>query len=252
MSDPNKETKMSEAVPQEETVQSYKGFDRNLQCRGFQFEIGQTYVHEGKVTACESGFHACAHPLDVFGYYAPAESRYAEVTQAGALSRHVDDSKIASARITIDAEIGIPEVVERAIAWVLGQTKPADSNHSDGDQSASSSTGDQSASSSTGYQSASSSTGNRSASSGTGYRSASSSTGNRSASSVYGERSCATAAGEHGRVMAEKDGCALFLVYRDPDTGDILHAWSGVTGRNGVLAGVWYSLDANGAPVSPS
>ena len=209
-------------APKGKALSTVKGFSRDWTCRGFQFEIGKTYTHDGAVEACESGFHACAYPLDVFCYYAPGESRYAEVTQAGALSRHDSDSKIASARITIDAEIGIPKIVERAIAWVLKQTTPAGGNHSDGDQSASSSTG---------------------------YQSASSSTGDRSASSVHGEKSCAMAAGDGGSVMAERDGCALFLVYRDPSTGGILHAWAGITGRAGVRAGVWYSLGPDGLPV---
>jgi hypothetical protein len=254
-------------VETEEKALTVKGFDRDLSCRGFKFEIGKTYKHDGDVVVCESGFHACEFPLDVFYYYAPGLSRYAEVTQAGELSRHGGDTKIASARITIDAEIGIPKIVERAIAWVLGQAKPTDDNHSTGDRSASSSTGDrsassstgyQSASSSTGYQSASSSTGDRSASSSTGYRSASSSTGyqsassstgDQSASSVHGERSCAMACGERGAVMAARDGCALFLVNRDPNTGAIRHAWAGVTGRGGIRAGVWYRLDDDGVPV---
>ncbi|MCY1283877.1 hypothetical protein D9M69_414170 [compost metagenome] len=67
----------------EEIVIAYKGFDKNLQCRGYQFEIGGTYGHEGKVEACASGFHACEYPLDVLGYYAPAGSRFALIEQSG-------------------------------------------------------------------------------------------------------------------------------------------------------------------------
>ncbi len=85
-----------------ETITAYKGFDQNLQCRGFQFEVGKTYEHQGKVAACESGFHAIAgNPLETFGYYPPGTSRYTDVTQGGVIARHSEDSKVASARITI-------------------------------------------------------------------------------------------------------------------------------------------------------
>jgi len=101
-----------------ETIKSYKGFDKDLKCRGFQYEIGKEYEHDGPVEACKSGFHACEAPLDVFAYYAPATSRYCEVEQSGELSRDGDNSKIASSRIKIGAEIGIPGLVKAQIEWV--------------------------------------------------------------------------------------------------------------------------------------
>ena len=98
-------------------MKTYKGFDKNLQCRGFQYEIGKEYEEE-KAEACNCGFHACERPLDVFAYYAPADSRYCEVEQDGELSKHNDDSKVASTKIKIGAEIGIPGLVKAQIEYV--------------------------------------------------------------------------------------------------------------------------------------
>ncbi|MEH1299369.1 hypothetical protein V7I42_00005, partial [Raoultella ornithinolytica] len=100
-------------------IVTYKGFNKDLQCRGYQFEIGKTYEHKGKVEACDSGFHACECPLDVFGYYPPADSRFAETISFGTIDREEGgDTKIASASITIKAEISLPAFIQRGIEWI--------------------------------------------------------------------------------------------------------------------------------------
>ena len=100
-------------------VMSYKGFDKNLQCRGFQFEVGQTYTHAGAVKVCERGFHACENPWDVLSYYNIADSRFCVVEQSGEIQRHGDDSKIASASITISTELKLPEFVKTCVNWLI-------------------------------------------------------------------------------------------------------------------------------------
>ncbi|WP_284215151.1 DUF7666 domain-containing protein [Pseudomonas aeruginosa] len=206
----------------EEVVTAYKGFKQDLTCRGYQFEIGGTYKHEGEVEACASGFHSCEYPLDVFGYYAPGESRFAIVKASGQLSRHDDDSKIASATLVVEAEISMPTMISRAIDWIMarldssveqtvvGDTasntgyRSAASNTGDysaasntGNRSAASNTGDYSAASNTGNRSAASNTGDYSAASNTGYQSAASNTGNRSAASNTGYQSAASNTGDY-------------------------------------------------------
>lgn len=119
-----------------ETIKSYKGFDKSLKCRDFQYEIGKEYEHDGPVEACKSGFHACEAPLDVFAYYAPATSRYCEVEQSGELSRGGDDSKIASSKIKIGAEIGIPGLVKAQIEWVKSKTHEEGAASATGKESA--------------------------------------------------------------------------------------------------------------------
>ncbi|KSD80014.1 DUF7666 domain-containing protein [Pseudomonas aeruginosa] len=186
----------------EEVVTAYKGFKQDLTCRGYQFEIGGTYKHEGEVEACASGFHSCEYPLDVFGYYAPGESRFAIVKASGQLSRHDDDSKIASATLVVEAEISMPTMISRAIDWIMskvdksiGQTVVGETASNTGYRSAASNTGYRSAASNTGYQSAASNTGYRSAASNTGDYSAASNTGYQSAASNTGDYSAASNTG---------------------------------------------------------
>ncbi|MGP6121112.1 DUF7666 domain-containing protein [Pseudomonas aeruginosa] len=186
----------------EEVVTAYKGFKQDLTCRGYQFEIGGTYKHEGEVEACASGFHSCEYPLDVFGYYAPGESRFAIVKASGQLSRHDDDSKIASATLVVEAEISMPTMISRALDWIMSkvdksveQTVVGETASNTGDYSAASNTGNRSAASNTGNRSAASNTGNRSAASNTGNRSAASNTGDYSAASNTGDYSAASNTG---------------------------------------------------------
>ena len=126
----------------EQPIVAYKGFDKNMQCRGFQYEVGKTYKHNGKVMICDAGFHSCEYPLDVFNYYHPADSRFAVVKASGKLSRHEGDSKVASATLTVEAEIGLPVLVARAVDWVMGKLdKSIEQTLVTGDYSAATNTG---------------------------------------------------------------------------------------------------------------
>ena len=100
---------------------NYKGFDKDLKCRGFQYEIGKEYECAAAV-ACETGFDACERPLDVFPYYPPASSRYCEVEQSGKTDANSGGSKVASTKIKIGAEIGIPGLVKAQIQYVKAHT----------------------------------------------------------------------------------------------------------------------------------
>ena len=137
---------------------AYKAFEADWTCRGFQYELGKTYTHEGPVNLCKAGFHACEYPLDVFNYYPPT-GPVALVEMAGVDPKTDSDSKRASRSITIKAALTIRMLVSAAIEWTLNRCEPAKAAHATGYRSASSATGDQSASSATGYQSASSATG---------------------------------------------------------------------------------------------
>ena len=109
-------------MSEEKKLIAYKGFDKDLKCKGFQYKVGETYEHDGPVKACESGFHACERPLDVFAYYSPAGSRFCVVEQSEEISRDGSDSKAASRKIKIGAEVGIPGLVKAQIEYVKAHT----------------------------------------------------------------------------------------------------------------------------------
>ena len=103
-------------------MKTYKGFDKDLKCRDFQYEIGKEYEVDGDVSVCENGFHACAAPLEVFDYYSPVDSRYCEVEQSWQLDTG-HGSKIASKKIKIGAEIGIKGLVDAHIELIREKTE---------------------------------------------------------------------------------------------------------------------------------
>ncbi|MDJ6145062.1 hypothetical protein LD763_23470 [Salmonella enterica] len=254
-------------------IVTFKGFNKDLKCRDFQFEIGKTFHHDGKVEACGSGFHACECPFDVFSYYSPADSRFAETISFGITDREEDgDTKIASASITIKAELTLPQFIQRGIEWIWSKidksleqqimcgdcsaaTNTGDcsaaTNTGDcsaatntGDCSAATNTGDCSAATNTGYCSAATNTGDCSAATNTGYCSAATNTGNRSAAEVSGSQSVAAAFGIEGKARASEGG-AIVLCYRDED-GELIHIRASKVGENGIMPNTWYQLNEDG------
>ncbi|EJW1598325.1 hypothetical protein N8W86_004619 [Salmonella enterica] len=179
-------------------IVTFKGFNKDLKCRDFQFKIGKTFHHDGKVEACGSGFHACECPFDVFSYYPPAESRYAETISFGVIDREeIGDTKIASASITIKAELTLPQFIQRGIEWIWSKIdKSLEQQIMTGDWSAATNTGNWSAATNTGNQSAATNTGYQSAATNTGNQSAATNTGNRSAATNTGDWSAATNTGD--------------------------------------------------------
>ena len=139
-----------------EVIKSYKGFNKNMTCRGFQYEEGKEYEEE-IVEVCDHGFHVCEYPLDCLNYYYPNESVYHEVEQSGEIQKHNDDTKVASTKIKIGAEISIAGLVKAAIEYTVKRVKK--DAESDEKHGASSATGDYGASSATGTRGASSATG---------------------------------------------------------------------------------------------
>ena len=182
-------------------VKSYKGFNKDMTCRGFQYKEGKEY-ETSKAVVCNEGFHACEHPLDCLGYYPPNTSAYHEVEQTGEFSSDSGsrDSKIASTKIKIGAKLSIAGLVQAAIDFT--KSKTVTMQDATGYKGASSATGYKGASSATGDYGASSATGNCGASSATGYKGASSATGYKGASSATGDYGASSATGTCGASSA--------------------------------------------------
>ena len=224
-------------------ITAYKGFDKNWKCRGYQYTVGETHVHDGKTEACESGLHSCEYPLDVLSYYSPAQLVFALVEASGDLSRKGDDSKIASSRLTVKEELGIAGLVKAAIEYTVSRTKPSKSKkmNTDDVQGAASATGGRSAASATGYKGAASATGDYAAASATGYQVAASATGDFGAASATGDFGAASATGGRSAASATGyQGAASATGYQS--------AASATGGRSAALAtGDYAAASATGA-----
>ena len=107
-------------------MKAYKGFDKNMQCRGFQFEEGKTY-HEDEAELCKRGFHACENPLDVFGYYTPGKnSIYREVElEDVSEERNSDDTKVCAKTIKIGAKLDVAGLCKAHFEYVSARCNPA-------------------------------------------------------------------------------------------------------------------------------
>lgn len=105
-------------------IKSYKGFDKNLRCRGFQYKIGGIYEMDGKIKMCNRGFHACESPFDVFDYYTMIDSRFCEVEQDGNISKEDRGTKICSSKIKIKAELKLADMINLGVEWLKEITSP--------------------------------------------------------------------------------------------------------------------------------
>lgn len=124
----------------------YKGFDKDFKCRDFQYEKGKQYTHKGNIKLCDSGFHFCEYPLDIFGYYAPASSRFAKVEADGVTDETSGDSKRVAKKLKITTELKLDSLVKASVKFILDKVDFANAKESNtSDRSAATNTGDQSA-----------------------------------------------------------------------------------------------------------
>lgn len=217
-------------------MKAYKGFDKDLKCRGFQYEIGKEY-EEKEAEACEKGFHACENPLEVFRYYPPCDgNRYCEVEQDGELSKHGGDSKVASTKIKIGVELGLKGLIQTGVSFILDKVNwKAD---------AATNTDAQSAAVNLGYRSAATNTGDLSAAMNTGDRSAAVNSGTGSAAEVSNGDSVAIVTGYNSKAKAGL-GSAIVIAERGDWNGKtypLNNIKAAIVDGEKIKADTWYTL----------
>ena len=235
-------------MEEKEIIRGYKGFDKKLKCRDFQYEIGKEYFTD-KAVACETGFHFCENPFDVLNYYSPCDdtgtlNRFCEVEGSGDFDKS-ESYKTCCTHLKVKAEIGLQGLIKAGVKFILDRVKWEDNKQSNtGDRSAATNTGDRSAATNTGYFSAATNTGDRSAATNTGYCSAATNTGDRSAACVKGKESIAIVTGKNSKAKGAL-GCWIILTERgewDGDTCPILDVKSFKVDGEAIKADTWYKL----------
>lgn len=171
-----------------ETITGFKGFDKDLKCKGYQYEVGKEFEEKGKIEACSNGFHFCENPFDVLGYYPPTtekgSSRYCIVEGSGNIDRDGDDTKVACSKLHISAEIGLKGIIEAGVRFILDKVNWKDNKESN-----------------------------------TGYRSAATNTGYQSAAEVTGKESIAIVTGKNSKAKGAI-GCWIVLTERGEWNGN--------------------------------
>ena len=109
----------------EKKIIAYKGFDKNLKCRDFQYEVGKEYEMDGDIKCCERGFHACESPLEVFDHYDMLTSRFAEVEQSGEIDKEENTTKVCSSKIKVKAELKLADIINLGVEWIKDVTSPS-------------------------------------------------------------------------------------------------------------------------------
>ena len=213
-----------------EKIIAYKAMDKNMQCRGKQYEVGKTY-HEDKADCCHAGMHACENPLDVLHYYPLKDGpRFFEVECGGNVDKSEEDSKLACTELTVKGELNFAELVKATANAVFNRVKgkePFSSGYS-------------STAGSSGYYSTAGSSGTYSTAGSSGNYSTAAATGAYCRAKAYGKDNVAVANGAHSKARGVL-GCYLVLTEYDND-GNMLWAKMAKVDGAHIKENVWYTL----------
>jgi len=212
------------------SIVCFKAFDDNWKGRGFQFEVGKTYEHKGKVVVCQSGFHAVTVPFDAWNYYEGAKNlaRCSAADPKG----HTEDSKIVTAKLTIEASLTLPEWIKAQASAVVDLCRKAAGALACAPRECAAATGN------SGHAAATGNSGHAAA------------TGDRGHAAATGKHACAFAPGYAGLAMAGETG-AIFLA-EIADDYSIKSVFASKVGESGIKPNVWYVLkDGKPTEVKP-
>ena len=193
-------------------MKAYKGFDKDLKCIGFQYEVGKEY-EEGSAELCKKGFHACENPLDTFRYYGPTDSRYCEVDVDDNGERNSGDSKVCGKHIKIGAEIGLKGVINAGVRFVFDKCESATEENASGES------------------------GNAAAS---GVRGTAVASGKYGTASADGDQCIAVAWGDESRARGKLG--TYIVVSEHDDDGNIIDAKIVRVDGEAVKENTWYTL----------
>ena len=204
-----------------EKIIAYKAMDKNMQCRGKQYEVGETY-HEDKADCCNAGMHACENPFDVLRYYPLRDSpRFFEVECGGSVDKSEEDSKLACTELTVKSEVNFAGLVKATVNAVFNRVKGKEPF----------SIGRYSTAGSSGYSSTAGSSGDYSTAAATGAY---------CGAKADGKDNVAVANGAHSKARGVL-GCYLVLTEYDND-GNMLWAKMAKVDGTHIKENVWYTL----------
>lgn len=220
-------------------MKAYTGFDKDLKCRGFQYEVGKEYEEEN-ASLCKKGFRACENPLDTFRYYAPTDSRYCEVEIEDNGERSSDDSKVCGKHIRIGAEIGLKGVINAGVRFVFDKCESAAEECASGWRGNAAASGESGNAAASGWSGNAAASGESGTAAVTGWHGKASAIGKQCVAVAWGADSLARGAVGNWIVVSERD-----------DDGNIIDAKIVKVDGDTIKADTWYKL-ANGEIVEAS
>ena len=220
-------------------MKAYTGFDKDLKCRGFQYEVGKEYEEEN-ASLCKKGFRACENPLDTFRYYAPTDSRYCEVEIEDNGERSSDDSKVCGKHIRIGAEIGLKGVINAGVRFVFDKCESAAEECASGWRGNAAASGESGNAAASGWRGNAAASGESGTAAVTGWHGKASAIGKQCVAVAWGADSVARGTMGNWIVVSERD-----------DDGNIIDAKIAKVDGETIMADTWYKLE-NGEIVEAS